>query len=293
MKLNLTRLIFTIIAGAVCFTACNKESVKTTVKSTTVTDPNQAIAVKLAVGFYKSVTGAYGGADLKNGIKISSVGPVNKKGPVLLSINPLCGFEFDTTADYTLKVNDTTRYHYGGHYSFTYTCSSVSPDGYQNNNNFFNTLRTTNTLDTLAIIQKYNVKALDNTYKLVSLNGTMETRETNQIFNGPYYNYLPTVRINTNATYDYAQYVLTDIRVYVSSGMPDITSGTATFNDYHDVQNQYNTNVDYFNMYYATITFLGNNLAHIEVKVATDFGPPLNTPTYVYMINVVTQQVVK
>ncbi len=292
MKPTFTRLIFLLVAVAVCFTACNKESVKTTVKSTTVTDPNQALAIQLAVGFYKSVTGAYGGADLKNGIKISSVAPNAKKGPVLLSISPLCGYEFDTTADYTVKVNDTTRYHYGGHYSFTYTCNNDSPDGYQNNNSFFNALRTTNTLDTLTVIQKYDVKALDNTYKLVSLNGTMETREGYQIFNGPYYNYGPGVRINLDGTSDYAQYKLNDIRVDVSSGTPDMTSGTATFTDYHSVQNQYNTNVDFFNTYFATITFLGNHLAHVEVKIAVGFGPPPSTPTYIYTINLLTGKVV-
>src|ERR1700757_1048441 len=204
MKPTFTRLIFIIVAGAVCFTACNKESVKTTAKSTAVTDPNQAIAIQLAVGFYKSVTGAYGGADLKSGIKISSVVPNAKKGPVLLSISPLCRYEFDTTADSIIKVNDTTWYHYGGHYSFTYTCSNDSPDGYQNNDSLFTATRTTNTLDTLAVIRKYDVKALDNTYKLVSLNGTMETRGGYQIFNGPYYNYGPSVRINLDGTSDYA-----------------------------------------------------------------------------------------
>jgi hypothetical protein len=292
MKSNFTTLIFTIVVCVFCFTSCKKESVKTTVKNTTAIDSNKATAIQLAVSFYKSVTGAYGGAELKNGIKFSSVNSLSNKGQALLSTNPLCGFEFDTTADYMIHVTDTISYHYGGHYSFTYTCSGNSPDGYKNNNYYFTTYRTTSTLDTLYATQKYNVQALDNTYKLVSLNGTMETQELKQVFNGPFYLFLPTISINTDAVYDFAQYTLNDIKVDVSSGIPDMISGTATFSDYHSVENKDNTNVDYFQMYYATITFLGNHLARIEVKVATDFGAPPPGPGYIYTINVLTGQVV-
>jgi hypothetical protein len=291
MKLNFTILIFIGVVCTFCFTSCKKDNFKTTPKNLNTVDSNRTAAIRFAVSFYKSVTGAYGGAELKNGIKISSVNPSAKRGPVLMSINPLCGVVIDTTADNTI-INDTTRYHYGGIFSFTYTCSTDSPDGYINNNSFFTTTRTTNTLDTLHVIQQYNVKALDNTYKLVSLNGKMETQETKQIFNGPFYPYGPKFNINTDIIYDYAQYKLNDIKVDVSSGIPDMTAGTATFSDYHDIQNKNNTNIDYFNMIYATITFLGNHLARVEARVAIGFGAPPTNPTYVYTVNVLTGQIV-
>jgi hypothetical protein len=291
MKLNFTSLIFTIAVCAFCFTSCKKDSIKTTVKNTNITESNKAAAIQLAVSFYKSVSGANGGAELKNGIKLSSVGSLSKKGLVLLSTNPLCGFQFDTTADNTVHISDTARYHYGGHYSFTYTCSGDSPDGYINDNNFFTCLRTTNTLDTLIVSQKYNVKALDNTYKLVSLNGTMETHEGKQVFNGPFYPYGPSFNINLDAISDYVQYKLNDIKVDVSSGVPDMISGTAKSTDYHSIRNKDNTNVDLFYVYYSTITFLGNHLARIEMQIATDFGAPGPT-VYVFTVNVLTGQVV-
>jgi hypothetical protein len=291
MKLNFTTLIFTIAVCTLFVTSCKKDGFKATVKNTSTIDVNKAEAIQLAVTFYKSVTGAYGGAELKNGIKISSINPLSKRGLTLQSIDPLCGTVVDTTIDNTI-LNDTTRYHYGDHFSFTYTCSGSSPDGYKNNNSFFKTTRTPNKLDTLHVIQQYDVKALDNTFKLVSLNGTMETQHKLQAFNGPFYPYGPSLNINTDIRYDFAQYVLHDIRVDVSSGIPDMISGTATFTDYHSIQNKDNTNVDFFLTYYSTITFLGNHLAHIEVRVANGFGPPNPTPAYVYTVNVLTGQVV-
>ena len=294
MKLNFTILIFTVAICTFCFTSCKKDNFKTTTKNlnTATVDSNKAAAIRFAVSFYKSVTGVYGGAELKNGIKIASVNSSAKKRPVLMSINPLCGMVIDTTADNTIIVTDTTRYHYGGTFSFTYTCTTDAPDGYKNDNSFFTTLRTTNTLDTVHVIQKYNVKALDNTYKLVSLNGTMETQETNQIFNGPFYPYGPQVNINTDLIYNFGQYTLNNIKVDVSSGIPDMTSGTATLSDYNVVQNKNNTNIDFFHTIFATITFLGNHLARVEAGVAIGFAPPPPTPTYVYTVNVLTGQIV-
>lgn len=294
MKLNFTTLVCTIAVCAFCFTSCKKDGFKATVKNTGTIDANKATAIQLAVGFYKSVTGAYGGAELKNGIKLSSVNPLLKNRLVLQSINPLCGMVVDTTADNTI-IHDTTIYHYGGHYSFTYACSGSSPDGYKNNNSFFTSTRTTNTLDSLHVIQQYDVKALDNTYKLVSLNGTMETLHHKQAFNGPFY---PNpfganlISINTDIISDFGQYVLNDIKVDVSSGIPDMISGTATFTGTNSFQNKDNTNADFFYTYFATITFLGNHLARIEVKVVIGFAPPPPAPTFVYTVNVLTGQVV-
>src|SRR5882762_1748228 len=121
MNLNFTTLIFAIAVCAFCFTSCKKDSFKTTAKNITTSDLNEAAASQLAVSFYNSVTGAYGGAELKNGIKTSSADSLSKKGLVLLSTIPLCGMKFDTIANKIIKVNDTTVYHNGGHYSTTYT----------------------------------------------------------------------------------------------------------------------------------------------------------------------------
>src|ERR1700744_4815460 len=169
MKLNFTILVFTAIICACCVTSCKKDNFKATPKTLSTIDSNKAQAIQFAVNFYKSVTGAYGGAELKNGIKVSSVNPSAKKGPVLMSINPLCGMVIDTTSDNTVAINDTSSYRYAGQFSFTYTCSTDSPDGYKNDNNFFTRTRSTNTLDSTHVTQQYTVKALDNTYKLVSM----------------------------------------------------------------------------------------------------------------------------
>jgi len=230
MKLNLIHLIFAALTGALCFTSCKKESLKTAPANTVnnLSDADvKAAAVQMAVSFYRSVTGTYGGADLKNGIKVSSVNPAARNGRVLQSTNPLCGMTFDTTADNTI-INDTTKYRYAGSYAFTYTCSADSPDGYKNNNTFFTSTRTPNTLDSINVAQQYTVKALDNTYKLVSLNGAMQTYEVKQDFNGPFYPYGPNFSINQDVRVDYGQYTLNNIIVDVTSGTPIVTSGSAT-----------------------------------------------------------------
>ena len=144
MKKNPTPLVLILVAGIFGFTSCKKDAFKAPAQNVNTTENSKQAAISLAVNFYKTVTGTYGGAELKDGIKVASVNPAGKKGPVVFSTNPLCGYVIDTVSNKTI-INDTTNYHYGGSFSFTYTCSSTVPDGYITDNAFFTRTRTTNT----------------------------------------------------------------------------------------------------------------------------------------------------
>ncbi len=283
MKKNLTPLVLIVAACLFGFTSCKKYAAETPVQKTNTVD-SKLFASQFAVSFYKSVTGVYGGADIKNGIKVSAVAPAAKKGPVMFGIDPMCGYVIDTvTADKSSVINDTTTYDYGGQFKFTYTCSATTLDGYINDNSFYSNTRTTNTWDTVHISQQYTVKALDNTYKLVSMDGQLINFELKQIFNGPFYmSYVNSVNSNVKSTK--VTYTLHGVKVDVSSGIPDITAGTADIVILLTQIDIHHPLPPSFMFGGGKITFLGGHLARVEAQFD---GPPV-----AYTVNMLTGEIV-
>jgi hypothetical protein len=284
MKKNLTPLIFTVVACVFGFTSCKKDTAKVTAQKAATVDSKQ-FASQFAMNFYKSITGGYGGADIKNGIKVSAITPSAKKGPVSFAADPLCGFVIDTIAtDKSIVVNDTTTYDYGGQFKFTYTCSAAAPDGYINDNSFYSNIRTTNTWDTVHVTQQYTVKALDNTYKLVSMDGQLINFELKQITNGPFYiSYLNSTNANVKSTT--TTYTLHGVKVDVSSGVPDVVAGTAAIQVLISQIDIHHPLPPSYSFGGGQITFLGNYLAKVEAQIGSD-------PAVTYTVNMLTGQIV-
>src|ERR1700753_3566025 len=99
MKPNLIRTFLLLLAVMVFYTACKKNTIKP-VATQTATD-YKALSSRIAVTFYKSITGQYGGTDVSKGIK-SPFGTNAAGHKTVFSTVPLCGFAVDTSYSYTI-----------------------------------------------------------------------------------------------------------------------------------------------------------------------------------------------
>ena len=273
MKISFT-VILAFLAGTVVFyAACTKMVNKPAAKSTV---NYQALSSKIAVNLYKSIVGAYGGTNINNGISLHKT--ANQKGPVVNSFNASCGFTVDSVFNYQTMNGDTTQA-FSGFLEFTLTCSAASVDGYLAHSVDTNKQGNVNFARWSVLIQNYTVKALDQTYKLVSLDGTLTDTISTARFTGPFYDdFTDLVNSYTLTTSD--KYVLTRLVVDVTSGVADVTKGTTTFLDSNVETDVYHPAGKPFGDQ-GTIDFLGNHMA----KVTFNQG---NGVFVVYIVNLLT-----
>jgi hypothetical protein len=247
------------------YTSCKKTQVITT-STTTSTSANTDVAKQIALNFYKALTGGYNGMNINNGIQANMT--TNNNNHVLNSINPLCGLTIDTSYNNVTKQGDTTFMSFGT-YKFTYTCSKGTVDGYKladtaNSNVGDSTFRSINNAS-----QNYVVVATDNTYKKLLTNGLIvTTSEYSALSNGAV----------TGYTNIYARYLMTAVKVDISSGIADAVSGTAAF--HMQFINKPVTGKTTNILYVGLITYLGNHMAKVDV---------LQNGKYIsFMVNMIT-----
>ena len=272
MKIHITRATLCLACFMLFYSSCKKNTVKPAANTTTTVDYGK-ISSQTAVTFYKSITGQYGGADVSKGIKSPFSAKVT--GRSLFSASPLCGFVIDTSYNYsistgtnTLSPTDTIKT-YSGTFRFQYTCTGGNVNGYIVNDtvNYHerNNVGVTFSNST-SLTQNYSVKALDQTFKLVSMDGTLNSAVNfTQIF-------------NETDSYMSGAYVLTGLKVNFTSGVADVTEGTSTF---HIVYQPWETVGFPFppplQTYDGTIQFLGNHKAKLTIN-----------PGHVYLVDLLT-----
>ena len=269
MKRNLTRIVVALIAVTFIFSACKKS--ENTVKPTNTPKPNpDAVAKQIALSLYNSLSGKMGGANINDGVK-APASLTHKNSRSLDAISSLCGYTLDTAYSSLTTSNDTT-YWSSTKFIFTNTCTTTNVDGYKVYDSVKTEARTTAILNAYQNIQQYNVVALDNTYKLVSCNGNINTT----IWNTTY------ATSSTEGTYHAlgCNYNLQGLVIDFSSGMADIKKGTAPYTSY--TKDVVGTQVVTIN-YTGTIEFLGNYLAKLTID-------PGHYYTINYQTNTITPQ---
>jgi len=267
MKTNTTRAILLLAVFTLFYTACKKN----TAKPAPAAGINyQKLSSQLATTFYKSITGQYGGIDVGKGIvspfsaKTSGYQTLNT-----ISANPLCGFVIDTLFQYNNASKDLdTIYSHFGNFDFKYVCDNGQVDGYtaltlvrfeanSSNGGYYDNYNDLGQVDT--------VKALDATFKLVSMNGKITA--TSSLAQGGQNNYLN------------SYYQLKGLKVNFSSGIADVTTGIASFHTVYFPDHPDNINIDPYT-YDGTIQFLGNHKAKLTINT--------NNTTYVYLVDLIT-----
>ena len=270
MKRNLTRIVVALIAVTFIFSACKKS--ENTVKPTNTPKPNpDAVAKQIALSLYNSLSGKMGGANINDGVKAPS-SLIRKNSKSLDAISSLCGYTLDTAYSSLTTSADTTFWS-STKFIFTNTCTTTNVDGYAVYDSVKTEARTSAFLNAYENIQKYNVVALDNTFKLVSCNGSINTT----IWNTTYATSTePEIYHALGCTYN-----LQGLVIDFSSGTADITKGTAPYTSYtKDVVG--GSQVVTIN-YTGTIEFLGNYLAKLTID-------PGHYYTINYQTNTITPQ---
>ena len=267
MKINITRAILCLAAFMLFYTSCKKNTAK---PATAAGVDYQKLSSQLATTFYKSITGQNGGVDVSKGI----VSPFSAKNTGYqrlntISANPLCGFVIDTVYQYnnTSKDLDTVYSRYGNFY-FKYACDNGQVDGYttiiltrlEANSGYGGYYDNYNDLG-----QVDTVKALDATFKLVSMNGVITA--TSSLAQGGQNNYR-----NSDDQ-------LKGLQVNFSSGTADVTTGIANFHTVYFPDHPDNINIDPYT-YDGSIQFLGNHKAKLTINT--------NNTTYVYLVDLIT-----
>jgi len=253
MKLNFTRLLFVLAAVVFFYASCKKADVPSVSNTTTSVD-FKTLSSQIGTQFYKSITGQYGGTNVNKGITSPDEARVaaNKKFS-LNSVVPLCGTVIDTTYNTTTgTIMDTIKTHFEN-FHFTYTCDAGRVDGYLVRDSLVNVAIHGGVLasDTYAITQNYAVKALDQTYKYVSMDGSLSSLVASG--NGE------EISLNSTASI----YYLVGLRVNFASGPADITAGTTSFKTTVTAYNLTRSPIKHITTYYGTIQYLGNHKAKV------------------------------
>jgi hypothetical protein len=269
MKTNITRAILCLAGFTLFYTACKKNAVKPAATATASIDYG-TLSNQTAVSFYKSITGQYGGADVSKGI----TQPFSAKttGHTVFSTVPLCGFVIDTSYNYTIStgtninsLTDTLKT-YSGTFRFQYTCTGGNVNGYIVNDTVNYNERNAFTFNNEIVVnQNYTVQALDQTFKLVSMNGTLNSGS----------GFVQT--FNEQGTSLSAAYVLTGLKVNFASGVADVTEGTATFHIVYYPLHSFDEPPITPQTYDGSILFLGNHKAKLTIN-----------PGHVYLVDLLT-----
>jgi len=269
MKRNLTRIAIALIAVTFIFSACKKSEIRVTPVNTPKPNPD-AVAKQIALSLYNSLSGKMGGTNVNDGIK--APGSLTRhNGKTLDAVSSLCGYTLDTAYSGLTTSADTNIWS-STKLIFTNTCTSNNVDGYAVYDSVKTEYSNSGFVNAYQNIQKYNVTALDNTFKLVSCNGSINTT----IWNTTY------ATGTTEGTYHAlgCNYDLHGLVIDFSSGTADIKKGTAPYTSYtKDVIGAQVVTINYT----GTIEFLGNYLAKLTID-------PGHYYTINYQTNTITPQ---
>jgi len=231
------------------YTACKKPPAKTASAIDTS-------STKIAINLMQGLSGAYGGANINDGVKAeSNITDGQNHGAIVFKKVPLCGFTIDTTFNTKAKAADSAKTFFGN-FKFIYTCSTDRPDGYIVHDSLVSIATSTTFKNRFTAAQDYTVKALDSTYKLVSTKGSILSITDNAIYQDGF---------SVGYDYNYNSYTLSGLKIDFTKGSADIITGVANFKSttsYLHPGDKAATEVNYT----GTITFLGNHKARLHIN---------------------------
>jgi hypothetical protein len=268
MKLSFTRILTILIAVVIFYASCKKNGTKpnSTNTSTNTTTPTKetpnydVLSNQIAIGLIYSLTGKYGGTNINDGIKAPTTGA-----------KLMCGFNYDTTYNYNTKAADTAKT-FAGNLKFVTTCNSNVVNGYTVRDSLTNTEIGANFNNTYVVAQNYVVQTTDPNAVSVSMNGNIYISIFDKTISGT---------TTSGYTSIASTYVLKGLLIDYSSGIANITTGTATFNTATSNLNSTTPKGGVVGSYTGTITFTGSLQAKLTIQTSA-------TTTKSYTINLLT-----
>jgi hypothetical protein len=239
MKLNLRNTLPLLMAVAIFYSACKKTENKPA--SSTTTD---AASLAIAKNLVQSLSGAFGGASIKDGIQVSPNVMSSTSKLKMQSKDVQCGFYSDSSLNLDYKLGDTVASHTTGSINYFFICNGDNTIGYDLRDSISTAGKGPGYTFAYALTQNYHVRGLNSNNSNFSLNGTLKSYVDNEY----------TVYVNSSASV-HNIYTFSNLYVHADDNF-DITSGTATF---ESIGKTHSGAWDYS----GTITFLGNHKAKL------------------------------
>ncbi len=242
MKTNFKLTLVLLVGVVFVYTGCKKSS------SPTPKTVNNPAVSQIAMNFYQSLVGSYGGVSVSNGL--SSPSFVNPSKSLQLNGTSTCGFYIDNGIDYHTNIGDTIKSHSTGSISFYFLCNNNTHVGFNN----IDSLHTEGTAPGYAFIydftQNYLVKSLNPQNTSISVDGTIKSFID--------YNYTKPGKKNLSI---HNRYKLDGLEVNINDNS-NVTQGTVTFTSF-------GTSDTVSWDYEGTITFYGDHKAILVVNGLT------------------------
>lgn len=239
MKLNLRSALPLLMGMAIFYSACKKTDNKPASNATT-----DAASTAIAKNLVQSLSGAFGGASIKDGIKISPNVVASASKLKMQSVDVQCGFYSDSSLNLTFNQGDTLKSHTTGSIKYFFICNDGKAIGYDLLDSISTSGSGPGYAFAYALAQNYHVRGLNSNNSNFSLDGTLKSYVDN--------NY--TVYVNSSASV-HNIYTFSNLYVHADDNF-DITSGTATF---ESIGKTHSGAWDYS----GTIVFLGNHKAKL------------------------------
>ncbi|MDB5090059.1 MAG: hypothetical protein JWR09_4053 [Mucilaginibacter sp.] len=239
MKLNLRSALPLLMGIAIFYSACKKTDNKPASNATT-----DVASTAIAKNLVQSLSGAFGGASIKDGIKISPNVTSSTSKLKTQSTDVQCGFYSDSSLNLDYKQGDTVRSHTTGSIKYFFICNNGNSIGYDLLDSISTSGKGPGYTFAYAVAQNYHVRGLNSNNSNFSLDGTLKSYVDNEY----------TVYVNSSASV-HNIYTFSNLYVHADDNF-DITSGTATF---RSLGKTHSGAWDYS----GTITFLGNHKAKL------------------------------
>jgi hypothetical protein len=238
MKLNLRKALPLLMVVALFYSACKK----TENKPAATVNTTDAIGAAIAKNLVQSLSGAYGGASIKDGVGASSA--IAAASPKLKTQSIGCGFYIDNSLDVKFNQGDSIKSHTVGTVNYFFLCDNQKTTGY----NLYDSLSTTGKGPGydffFALVQDFKVRGLNVDNSNFTLNGRLKSYVDFD------YKIKPK---NSSSVHNIFHFI--DCQVHAVDNF-DIVAGDATFESVGE------TSTGAWD-YSGTIKFLGNHKAKL------------------------------
>jgi len=237
MKLNLRSALPLLVIMALFYSACKK-----TENKPAATNKTDAIGAAIAKNLVQSLSGAYGGASIKDGVAPSAT--ITASSAKLKSQSEIgCGFYTDNSLNVYFNQGDTIKSHTVGTVNYFFLCNNQKTTGY----NLYDSLSTTGNGPGyeffFALVQDFKVRGLNVDNSNFVLNGRLKS----------YVDFNYTKKETSSSVHNIFHFI--DAQVHAADNY-DIVDGSATFESIGE-------NSTGAWDYSGTIKFLGNHKAKL------------------------------
>lgn len=209
MKLNLRSALPLLMVVALFYSACKKTENKP------ASGPkSDQISAAIAKNLVQSLSGAYGGASIKDGVGVSAA--ITASSAKLKTQAIGCGFYTDNSLDVSFNQGDTIKSHTVGTVNYFFLCDNQRTTGY----NLYDSLSTTGNGPGyeffFALVQDFKVRGLNVDNSNFILNGRLKS----------YVDFNYTKTETSSSVHNIFHFI--DAQVHADDNY-DIVDGSATF----------------------------------------------------------------